>query len=71
MFLQLCLRATGNRCVTLVFHTLLTVLASETSAEHTDMAACIYKHFRMSHQKAEVEYLSFLHGNDLSGGGSE
>ena len=44
-FLQLCLWAAANRCVTLVFHTLLSVLTSETAAEHTDRTACMYKRF--------------------------
>ena len=48
-FCSFCLRATANRCVSLVFHTLLTVSSYWTSAEHTDRAAWIYKRFRTSH----------------------
>ena len=44
-----CLRAMANRCVHLFSARFSPFLASETSAEHTDRAACIDRCFRMSH----------------------
>ena len=49
-----CLRATANRCVRLFSTRFWPFLASETSAEHTDRAACIDKRFRTSHKEAKA-----------------